>query len=105
MEYNYITIETYDDEGGFYNAEYRWYWTQNENGKYIQTEELSEGEWHEYDGFDKKSDLTSWIKGQERYTRQARKMLEREAKHNAKIAKIEALMTEGLTEEEAEALA
>jgi hypothetical protein len=103
MEYTHITREVYDEEGGFDQVEYRWHWAKDESGKWIEVEELSEGEWFEYDGFEKKSDLTRWIKENETENRKIRKMLESEAKHNAKIAKIDALMEQGMEEEQAEA--
>ena len=102
MEYNYITLTHPDHEGGEYETNYRWYWKKDENGKWIEVEEQSEGQWYEYDGFEKKSDLTRWIKDNEKEIRAYRKMVEQERKHDQEIARIEALMAQGVDNEAAE---
>ena len=101
MEYNYLTITHPDEEGGFYDTNYRWYWKKDESGKWIEVEEQSEGEWYEYDGFEKKSDLTKWIKDNEKYTNLHRRMIKQEQKHNAQQAEVEIYMSLGMSEEEA----
>ena len=101
MEYTYITLTHPDHEGGEYNTNYRWFWVNDENGKGIQVEEESEGEWFEFDGFNKKSELTAWIKDSEKEIRQYRKMMEQERKHDAQQAEIEIYMSLGMSEEEA----
>ena len=103
-EYNYITITHPDHEGGEYETNYRWFWVNDENGRGIQVEEESEGEWFEFDGFNKKSELTAWIKDSEKEIRQYRKMMEQERKHDAQQAEIEIYMSLGMSEEEAEAI-
>ena len=104
MEYNYITLTHPDHEGGEYNTNYRWFWVNDENGKGIQVEEESEGQYYEFDGFNKKSELTAWIKDCEKEIRAYRKMMEQERKHDQEIARIEALMEQGMDNEEAEEL-
>ena len=75
MEYTYLTIEHPDHEGGTWIGEYRWYWAEDESGKYIETEQGENGEWSEFDAFNTLRALQAWIKRSARDLEKYKKML------------------------------
>ena len=102
MEYNYYEAPLYnwDEQGNIYldTWKFRSYPTA---GKYHMMEEESEGEYFEFEEMTLKQ-IEKFIKRLHTEAKQQERILKQEQKHDSEIARIEALMEQGMDNEAAE---
>ena len=102
MEYNYYEAPLYnwDEQGNIYLTTWK-FRSYPTTGKYHMMEEESEGEYFEFEEMTQKQ-IEKFIKRLHTEAKQQERILKQERKHDQEIARIEALIAQGIDNEAAE---